>query len=115
MARRSDRSGGEQQLVAPAIGVWASTAGLTLLAPAMAVLVGALASMLAIVAAGRLRGVSLLAIGVALGAASAAWHVRALHEGVLPPLAARHSQVELIARLVRDPVAIATAAGSHLT
>jgi competence protein ComEC len=115
MARRRDRSGGEQQLVAPAIGVWASTAGLTLLAPAMAVLVGALASILAIAAAGRLRGVSLVAIGVALGAASAAWHVRALHEGVLPPLAARHSQVELIARLVRDPVAIATAAGSHLT
>jgi len=63
----------------------------------------------------RWAGVGGLAAGLALGALTSAWHVRGLHEGQVPRLAAEHADVEVVARLVRDPVAVTTAAGSHLT
>jgi competence protein ComEC len=56
-----------------------------------------------------------LAVGLAAGAASAGWHVHALRTGPVPQLAARHGEAEVIARLVRDPVAVTSATGSRLT
>jgi hypothetical protein len=59
--------------------------------------------------------VTLLALGIGVGASSAAWHVRALREGAVPRLAARRADVEVIARLVRDPDTITTSTGAALT
>ena len=55
-----------------------------------------------------------LAFGVLLGAASSALHVRALEHGVVPVLASRHADVDVVARLVRDPVATTTSRGTPL-
>lgn len=77
--------------------------------------IAVLAAAVGLIARGHVRAVSLVAIGIALGAMSAAWHVRALHEGIVPRLAARHGEVEVVARLVRDPVLVSSAAASRLT
>lgn len=63
-------------------------------------------------AAGLVAGA---AIGLALGAATSAWHVHELRAGLLPRLAARHGEVEVVARLVRDPLVVNSATGSRLT
>jgi competence protein ComEC len=77
--------------------------------------IAVLAAFVGLIARGHVRALTVIAVGVALGATSAAWHVRLLHEGAVPMLAARHGEVEVIARLVRDPVLVAPAAGSGLT
>jgi competence protein ComEC len=108
-----------KRLVAAAVGAWAATAGCTLLAPRTAATIAALTSVATFVASrqGGLPAVVVmgLAIGFTMGAASAAWHVHGLRAGPVPRLAARHSEVEVIARLVRDPVAVTTLSGSPLT
>lgn len=115
MVGRAHKPGIDHRLVLTAGGLWASTAGCTLLAPRLSVAITGLAAMVAVAAGRRVGVVSLLAIGVVVGAATAAWHVRALREGVVPRLAARHGDVEVIARLVRDPVAVTSLSGSRLT
>src|SRR5271154_2415854 len=109
----------ECRLVAPAVGAWAAAAGCTLLAPRTAAtiaIVGCVVALLSWRLAGNLRVVVIgVVVGVGLGAATSAWHVHALRIGPVPLLAAHRSDVEVVARLVRDPVAVATAAGSHLT
>jgi competence protein ComEC len=59
--------------------------------------------------------VAAVSFGVLLGAGSSALHVRALQHGMVPLLASRHSEVDLVARLVRDPVRSTTAQGAQLT
>jgi len=109
----------DRRLVAIAIGVWASTAGCTLLAVRTSLVLAGLGSVVAVL--GRPRSVgsvvvmSAVALGVVLGSLAAAWHVRALHGGVVPRLAARHSEADVVLRLVRDPVAVESSAGSGLT
>lgn len=113
-ARAADRRV-ERRFVAPAIGAWASTAAGTLLSPRVSVAITAFASALAIAAGRRSVLISLVAVGVALGAGSAAWHVRALRHGLVPALAIRRADADVIGHLVRDPVDITTASGSRLT
>jgi competence protein ComEC len=109
----------DRRLVAPAIGAWSATAGCTLLAPLAAIVVAALMAVVGLIAVRRSTVASALvaglALGALLGAASAGWHVHALQSGPLPALAAEHSQVEVKARLVRDPVRVTTATGTTLT
>jgi competence protein ComEC len=53
-------------------------------------------------------------LGVALAAASAALHLHELRSGPVARLAARHADVDVIARLVRDPQPVVLAGGSPL-
>jgi competence protein ComEC len=115
MTERTRSARTDRRLVAPAIGGWASAAGATLLQPRASVLVAVGASIVGIVLGRRHGELALLSVGVALGALAAAWHVRALQEGALPRLAARHSMVEVVARLVRDPDTVTTSTGARLT
>ncbi len=109
----------DRRLVAVAIGVWASTAGCTLLAARTSFALAGLGSVVALLARPRSTGsavvIAAVALGVVLGSVVAAWHVRALHGGVVPKLAARHSEADLVVRLVRDPVAVVSSAGGGLT
>ncbi len=109
----------DRRLVAIAIGVWASTAACTVLAIRTSLALAGLGSVVALLLRPRGTGsavlISAVALGVVLGSVVAAWHVRALHGGVVPRLAARHREADLVVRLVRDPVAVASAAGSGLT
>jgi competence protein ComEC len=73
------------------------------------------ASAVTVLATRRHGTVALFAVGLALGAASAAWHVHGLRSGVVPVLASRHADADVIARLVRDPAVVTTATGSRLT
>jgi competence protein ComEC len=115
MVGRNLAPGVDHGLVAAAVGVWAATAGATLVAPHLAMAIAVLASTIVIATCGRIGVVAALAAGVAIGAVMAAWHVRALHEGAVPLLASQHGEVEVVARLVRDPVALTTATGAPLT
>jgi competence protein ComEC len=71
----------------------------------------------AVALAGRRRAavLSLIAVGVVAGATSAAWHVRALRHGVVPAMAAHRDPADVVAKLVRDPTVVMTAAGAPLT
>jgi competence protein ComEC len=99
----------------PAVGAWGSAALCTLLEPAASVTTAAVAGLAALVAARRHGVIALLAVGVALGAASAAWHVHGLRHGIVASMAAAHADADVVVRLVRDPVAITTASGASLT
>ena len=104
-----------RRLLAPAIGAWSATALCTLLAPRTAGLIAAVAAtVLALGAFRRWTVVAAAAFGVLLGAGSSALHVRALQHGVVPVLASRHSDVDVVARLVRDPVTMMTIRGAPL-
>jgi competence protein ComEC len=102
-------------LLAPAIGAWSATALCTLLAPRTAGLIAGIAVALLVLGAfRRWTVVAATAFGVLLGAGSSALHVRALQHGVVPVLASRHSDVDVVARLVRDPVTTTTSRGAPL-
>lgn len=105
----------QSRLAAPAIGAWAATAGCTLLSPKTAIVIAGSGSAVALLASRRQSVVALLAAGVVLGALCAAWHVHELRSGVVPALAARHADADIVAVLVRDPEVVTTAAGSRLT
>jgi competence protein ComEC len=86
-----------------------------LVAPRTAALIAAVAlGVLALCAFRRWSVVAAMAFGVLLGAASSALHVRALQHGVVPVLASRHSDVDVVARLVRDPVPVSSSFGAPL-
>lgn len=80
--------------------------------------IAALASSAAVIGWWRSGALALtisgVAIGGVLGAATSAWHVHDLRVGPVPRLAATHAEVEVMARLVRDPVAVTSASGSGL-
>jgi competence protein ComEC len=104
------------RLLAPALGAWISTAVCTFLAPRTSTEIAAGAALLFLLSALRHRKlVAAAACGVLLGAGTSALHVRALQRGVLPVLAARHSDVDVVAKLVRDPVTTTTGRGDPLT
>jgi competence protein ComEC len=105
----------DRAVVAPAAGAWAAGAGCTLLSPRTSALIGVGAIAGAVVLRGRTSGAALLAIGVALGALVSAWHVHGLRSGPLARLAERRAEVDVVARLVRDPVPTTTQAGARLT
>jgi competence protein ComEC len=105
----------DRRLAAPAIGAWASTAACTLLSPKTSVAIAAFASAVALLAGRRHGTVTLLALGVVLGAGCAAWHVHSLRHGIVPMMASRRADADVIARLVRDPAVVTTASGSRLT
>jgi competence protein ComEC len=108
-------SGNDHRLLAPAVGTWGAAAVCTFLAP-MTALVVAVVAIVGALLSGRRHGVlTALAVGVSLGALTSAWHVRALRRGPVPALAERHASVDVIARLVRDPVTTTTSNGARLT
>ncbi len=102
-------------LVPVAIGAWAAAASTTLLAPLTSVRIAVGAVLVATAMRRRLPIVAAIALGVGFGAGSAAQHVHALRGGPLPSLARDHAEVEVIARLVRDPVVTTSASGIGLT
>lgn len=101
--------------MAPAVGAWSATAGCTLLSPRASLGVAALTVPALAVGWRRRSWLAGLAAGVLLGALVSAWHVHSLRHGVVPMLARRHASVELIARLVRDPLPVTTTSGARLT
>jgi competence protein ComEC len=104
------------RLLAPALGAWLSTALCTFLAPRTSAEIAAAAVLLFVGSAvARWRLVAALACGVLLGAGTSALHVRSLQRGILPVLASKHSDVDVVARLVRDPVSTTTSRGDALT
>jgi competence protein ComEC len=104
------------RLLAPALGAWVSTAVCTFLAPRTSAEIAAGAVLSFVLSAVRHRKLlAALACGVLLGAGTSALHVRALQRGVLPVLASKHSEVDVVARLVRDPVSTTTRRGDALT
>jgi competence protein ComEC len=104
------------RLLAPALGAWLSTALCTFLAPRTSVEIAAASVLLLVMSAARQwKLVAALACGVLLGAGTSALHVQALQRGVLPVLASTHSEVDVVARLVRDPVSTTTSRGDPLT
>jgi competence protein ComEC len=104
-----------RRLLLPAIGAWAAAAAGTLTSPRVGVAIAATVSGIALVLGRRSTLIALLALGVVAGSVSAAWHVRALRVGIVPALARRHAETDLIARLVRDPVATTASTGAPLT
>lgn len=96
-----------------ALGAWAATALGTVIPVAITVRIAGAAVVAMVVARRRPRAVALTA-GVAAGSLAAAWHVAALHRGPVPRLAARHDDVEVVARLVRDPQLVTTRFGQPL-
>jgi competence protein ComEC len=104
------------RLLAPALGAWISTAVCTFLAPRTSAEIAAGAVLILVLSALRHRKlIAAAACGVLLGAGTSALHVQALQRGVLPVLASRHSAVDVVARLVRDPVSTTTSRGDALT
>jgi competence protein ComEC len=104
------------RLLAPALGAWISTAICTFLAPRTSTEIAAGAVLVFFLSALRHRKlIAAAACGVLLGAGTSALHVQALQRGVLPVLASRHSDVDVVARLVRDPVTTTTSRGDALT
>jgi competence protein ComEC len=103
-------------LLGPALGAWLSTALCTFLAPrTSAEITGVAVVSLVLCALRHWKVVAGLACGVILGAGTSALHVHTLQHGMVPVLASRHSDVDVIARLVRDPVDTTTSSGSPLT
>jgi competence protein ComEC len=97
-----------------ALGAWAAAAGATFLSPrrSFVVTVGA------IVVAWLLRRrwvVCTILAGAAAGASSSAVHIHALRSGPVPALARHHAEVDVVARLVRDPVSRRSLNGARLT
>jgi hypothetical protein len=109
----------DRGLVAAAGGAWAASAGCTMLGTWRGAAVAACAATAAAalsMSSPRGAGLpSLMVLGIALGAATSAWHVRALRDGIVPRLAADHREVEVRARLVRDPVAVTNGSGMTVT
>lgn len=105
--------GGRPQwrLLPVAAAAWATAAGATFLAPHQALEVAGAGAVVAMFARHRSRLLAAAAIGVVLAGLSTAWHVQRLRVGPVPALARQHAEVDLFARLVRDPIA----AGAGLT
>lgn len=76
------------------------------------VAIGAAAAVLALRRSPIVAG---CAVGAVLGAAVAGWHVWGLHRGPVAALAAHRAEVDVIGRLVRDPVTTTTDSGGSLT
>jgi competence protein ComEC len=85
-----------------------------LVSPTSSIVVAAAASLVAVIAR-RVPMVPLIAVGLSLGAACAAWHVWSLQHGLVVSMASQRADVDVVARLVRDPVDVTTVSGSHLT
>jgi competence protein ComEC len=100
-------------LVPAAVGAWIAAAGSTLMAPRSALLVALAAATAGMVSRSR-RWLVVALLGVTLGATAAAWHVHGLRTGVVWALAKRHSEVDVRARLVRDPTPVTSASGSTM-
>jgi competence protein ComEC len=119
MDRHASGAAADRRLLALATGAWASTAGCPFLAVSTSMAIGCCAVAVAGLARHRAGLVHLLlgglAVGVALGSLAAAWHVRALRRGDVPRLAAQHDEVEVVARLVRDPQVVTSVSGAGLT
>jgi competence protein ComEC len=86
-----------------------------MLAPVVSMWAALIAGGIAIAGRRRAAALSLIAVGVMVGAASAAWHVRSLRRGVIPTMAAHRDSVDVIAKLVRDPTLVTTRTGTPLT
>jgi competence protein ComEC len=80
------------------VGAWASTAACTLVSPSSSVAIAAVASVAAVIGR-RVPLVSLIAVGL----------------GLVPSMAAHRAEVDVVARLVRDPVEVTSRSGSRLT
>lgn len=102
------------RLLVPAIGAWGAAAGCTYLTPARAGWVAAGASAAGLVVMRRSGMCALLALGVFLGAAAAAWHVHGLRRGPVAALAKDGAEVDVVARMTGDP-ASGSGVGAPLT
>jgi competence protein ComEC len=100
-------------LVAAAAGWLAAAVGTMLTVPIVAGT--AVAAGLLTVLVRRRAVLAAVGIGVSLAAGSTAIHVHALHTGPIASLAAGHADVEVIARLVRDPQPVVSAGGTPFT
>lgn len=109
------RAAVDRRLALPALGAWAATAAGTVCAPMVSVWIAVVAAGVAVAGRRRAAALSLIAIGVASGAASAAWHVRGLRRGIVPAMAAHRKPADVVARLVRDPIVTTTKNGAQLT
>jgi competence protein ComEC len=104
------------RVFAPAVGAWSATAVGTYVEPPTSTdVAGASAGVIVFAAVCHWRLLAAVAFGALLGAGSSAVHVRALQHGMVPVMASRHSQVDAVARLVRDPVDTTTIGGAALT
>lgn len=99
------------QLVPVAVGAWAAAAGETFLAPRGSLLITLGATAGAAVIKGRSSWVSALFVGLAIAGLSVSWHVHRLRIGPVPALAKQHAAVDVVARLVRDPVLARSGSG----
>ncbi|HTR70813.1 MAG TPA: ComEC/Rec2 family competence protein [Mycobacteriales bacterium] len=106
-------------LVAAAAGGWLAAAAATMMSPRTGVVVG-LGAAASVPLFGRWRRrwrqlVAAALVGVAAGALSGAWHLHRLHDGPVWALAGANAEVEVHARLVRDPTPVLTSAGAVMT
>jgi competence protein ComEC len=97
-----------------AAAAWATAAAGTLLPVSVAVGSAVAGALLAGVVRHRAAVVA-FGVGMAIAAISTAVHVHALHTGPVADLAARHAEVEVIARLVRDPQPLVSGSGAPFT
>jgi competence protein ComEC len=100
-------------LIAAAAG-WATAAIATLLAVPVVAGAAIVGGLLAVVVRRRAVVVA-IGIGMFLAAASTAIHLHQLHTGPVASLAARHAEVEVVARLVRDPEPVVSGSGTPFT
>lgn len=105
----------DRRLTWVAIGAWGATAGCTYLSPRWSLICAACGSFVALVSGRRIAVVTLVALGLLLGAVSSAWHVRSLRHGIVASMASHRATADVIARLVRDPLLVTTRTGSSLT
>ncbi|MGN6472907.1 MAG: ComEC/Rec2 family competence protein [Mycobacteriales bacterium] len=103
------------RLVPAAAGAWAVAVVGTAAPAAVSGWAAASSALLAGLLRGR-RGLLAMVAGFALGVAvagpSVAWHVHRLRVGPVVGLAARHSSVEAVVKLVRDPVPVGAGGAS---
>jgi competence protein ComEC len=105
----------DARLAVPAATAWTAAAVLQTASAGRGWLVATVAAALGLAAAAHRRFVVAgAALGVVLGASTMAVHVAGLHSGPVASLAHDKTSVELVVRLVRDPVEVHGTSGHRL-
>jgi competence protein ComEC len=95
-----------------AAAAWVTAVGCTQIPPRDSLFVGLAGAIVAIVVRGRAVGLTAVCVGTSLVGLSAAYHVHQIESGTIHRLAAQHSDVDVVVRLVRDPQLVS---GGRLT
>jgi competence protein ComEC len=101
-------------MLVAATAAWLTAAAGTLL-PVSLMTGAALGAAVVAVVVRRRATLVAIGVGMSLAATSTAIHVHALHSGPVAELASRHADVEVVARLVRDPQQVTSAGGTPFT